>query len=152
MKKIIYLAGIVSFLFGSLAAASSQKDISKEIETIIYAYGKAMNESDVEEVVRLYTKDGVFMPSGLPTAIGKSAIRDAYKHEFEVIDLDMNINIDEIDYNDNIAYVRSRSLGHLTLLANGEKKSTESYRAFFVLKKVQDEWKISRFMFNFSKK
>ncbi|MCF6324672.1 MAG: DUF4440 domain-containing protein [Gammaproteobacteria bacterium] len=109
MKKIFHLTAVLGFLFSNLAVASLQQDISKEIKAVIYAYGKAMNASNVDEVVRLYAKDGLFMPSGLPTAVGENEIRDAYKHEFEVIDLDVNMDIDEIAYDGNIAYVSKRS-------------------------------------------
>ncbi|NOY73982.1 MAG: SgcJ/EcaC family oxidoreductase [Gammaproteobacteria bacterium] len=150
MRKKIYLASLVGLLSAGLAVASTQRDISNEIKTVIYAYGKAMNESDVEAVVKLYAEDGIFIPSGLPTAVGRKEIREAYKHEFDTIDLDVNIAIDEVQHEGNMAYARSRSLGQLTVLANGEKKSTEHYRAFFVLKKIRNDWKISRFTFNFS--
>jgi len=143
--------GGMGMLLSGLASASAQQDVYAEIKTVIYAYGKAMNASNVEGVVNLFDENGVFMPSGLPTATGAQAIRAAYRHEFEVIDLDVHIVIDEVQNEGDLAYVRSRSLGQLTMLANGEKRSTENYRAFFVLKKRHNTWKISRFMFNFAK-
>jgi len=125
-------------------------DETKEIEMLIHAYGKAMNASDVDAVMKLFAKDGVFMPSKQPTASGRDAIKKAYAHEFEKIDLDVKIVIDEVYQDGKLAYVRSRSLGQLTLLATKEQKSTEKYRAFFVLTKINAHWKIKRFMFNFS--
>ena len=123
----------------------------QQIKNVILAYNKAMNTSSVDGVLALYTEDGVFMPSRLPTAMGRDQIRAAaYAHEFNVIDLEVSIVFDEIVQHKDIAFVRTRSKGHLTLLAKNQKISTEKYRAFFVLQKIKGEWKIARFMFNFS--
>jgi len=146
MKNLIYFLLISTVVFSQPVLSSEQQ----RIEKVIYAYGKAMNASDLDAVMALYAKDSVFMPSKQPTSVGWNAVKKAYKHEFEVIDLNVKIVIDEVFQENNLAYVRSRSLGHLTLLATQKKKTTERYRAFFVLKKIDNDWKIARFLFNFS--
>jgi len=145
-----YLSIVLFTIFTLSLQPAFANDETKEIEKLIHAYGKAMNASDVDAVMALFDKDGLFMPSGHPTASGWDAIKKAYEHEFKKIDLDVKIAIDEIYQDGKLAYVRSRSLGQLTLLATKEQKSTEKYRAFFVLTKSAGHWKIKRFMFNFS--
>jgi len=123
----------------------------QRIKEVILAYGKAINAASVDGVLSLYAKDAVFMPAKEPTATGQAQIRAAYEHEFKTIDLDVNIVFDEVVQNGNLAFVRTRSEGQLKVLATGKMVSTESYRAFFVLKKINNEWKIARFLFNFTR-
>ncbi len=47
------------------------------IETTLLQYEKTLNESDVKGVLELYAPDGVFMPSGAPSAIGTEELRAA---------------------------------------------------------------------------
>ncbi len=131
-------------------AASMQDEETKQIAQVIQSYGKAMHNSNIEGVMTLFAEDAIFIPSGHATAIGKKAIKVAYEAELSKIDLDVSVKIDEIFYHGNLAYARSRSLGQLTILATGKKKSTKDYRAFFILRKIDSEWKITRFKFNFA--
>ncbi len=121
-----------------------------QIHHVIDRYTEAMNTSNVDKVVELYDERGIFMPNKLPTAIGLNQIRKAYFDEFKHIDLDITVRVDEIVQDASIAYVRTRSDGVLTKLPSQEKISTESYRAFYTLKKRNGEWKIASFMFNFT--
>lgn len=125
-------------------------DDRMEIVHLIDAYGQAMSASNVDAVMALYTSNSLFMPSGQQTAVGWQAVKKAYEHEFKTIDLDVKAIVDEIVVSSDIAYARTRSVGHLTVLATKENKSTESYRAFFIFKKEEGKWKIARFMFNFT--
>ncbi|MFV2058097.1 MAG: SgcJ/EcaC family oxidoreductase [Thiohalomonadales bacterium] len=152
LRCIFFTSLMVLSLLTSAPAFSQSKD-EAAIRALIERYGKAMNASDVDAVVPLFSKDAVFMPSGGHTAVGSAAIRAAYEHEFKVIDLDVKIVFDEILQNGNMAAVRTRSKGSLKLLLKGNKVvPTDAYRAFFVLQKQEDKWLIARFMFNFNKK
>ena len=133
-------------------AAERPDQNTQQIAQIIQNYGKAMSHSNIGDVMALFADDAVFIPAGHATAVGKKAVKAAYEAELSKIDLDVTVEIDEIYYHGDLAYVRSRSLGQLTILATGKKKSTANYRAFFVLKKINSEWKISRFTFNFATK
>jgi len=133
-------------------SAGLQDENTKQIAHIIQSYGKAMNDSNIEGIMTLFSEDAIFIPSGHATAIGKKAVKAAYESELASIDLDITVEIDEIFYQGDLAYARSRSLGQLTIRATGKKKSTKDYRAFFILRKINTEWKITRFLFNFASK
>ncbi len=137
-------------LFIISACAYARTDDRQQIEALIRSYEKAMNEGDAEQVISLYAKNGVFMPSGHLTAVGKKAIKIAYDQEFNAINLDVEIVIDEVTQHGDFAFVRSRSKGSLTILEGNKTVSTDSYRAFLVLQKITGDWKIARFMFNFT--
>jgi len=145
MKKIGLL-----IIFQLMLCHSLMANDRKEIDQLIKAYGQAMSASDTASVMKLFADDGVFMPSGLPTTEGWQAVKKAYLHEFEIIDLDVKAITDEVFVGNNIAYARTRSKGLLTILASKEVKVTDNYRALFVFKKEKDMWKISNFMFNFT--
>ncbi len=151
MKPQLTLILLCIFWTQNLSADIQDKD-TKQIAHIIQSYGKAMSDSNIEGLMTLFAEDAIFIPSGHATAIGKKAVKAAYESELSIIDLDITVEIDEIFYHGDLAYARSRSLGQLTIRATGKKKSTQDYRAFFVLRKMNTEWKITRFLFNFASK
>jgi len=145
--KTFYLTLI---LFSIMCHSAFANDRA-EIENLILKYGQAMSASNTKAVVNLFAEDGVFIPANLPAATGLSEIDKAYDHEFKVLDLEVKAIIDEIKIGSTIAFARTRSSGHLIILASNTKKPTTSYRALFVFKKKQGAWKISKFIFNFNK-
>jgi len=98
MKKKIGNAAIgFMFMFATLilvrsAIAINVNDAS-EIKTLVKGYESVLNASDVNGILKLYAKDGVFMPQHSPTHVGLDAIRAAYEQVFEAIDLDVKFDI-----------------------------------------------------------
>ncbi|MCD0469762.1 SgcJ/EcaC family oxidoreductase [Flavobacterium sp. JAS] len=117
------------------------------IEKLLFSYRDALNTSDVNKVLLLYTTDGVFMPTNAPTAIGQEQLKSSYEFVFKNIQLKIEFFIDEIEIHDNVAFVRTMSKGTTLIHANGQTVPEEN-RELFVLKKENKEWKISRYMFN----
>ncbi len=119
----------------------------EQIKTLLFNYRDALNESDVEKVLSLYTENGIFMPSGAPTSIGQEKVESAYKFVFGNIQLNIEFYIDEIEIVEAYAFVRSTSKGSTLIRATGETVAEEN-REIFVLKKEAGSWKIDRYMFN----
>lgn len=117
------------------------------IEKILITYRDALNTSDVNKVLPLYTNDGVFMPSNAPSAIGHEQIKGSYEFVFSKIQLNIEFFIDEIVVNSDYAFARTTSKGTTLIHANGETVAEEN-RELFVLQKTDGQWKISRYMFN----
>ena len=117
------------------------------IETLLFSYEKALNNSDTKTVLTLYAQDGVFMPSEAPTAVGMTAIEQAYDFVFSQIKLNIKFSIDEIVMEDDIAFARTISKGTTDVLAAGITVPEEN-RELFVLVKENGAWKIGRYMFN----
>ncbi len=116
------------------------------IETLLFSYEKALNNSDTKTVLTLYAQDGVFMPSEAPTAVGMTAIEQAYDFVFSQIKLNIKFSIDEIVMEDDIAFARTISKGTTDVLAAGITVPEEN-RELFVLVKENGAWKIGRYMF-----
>ena len=81
-----------------------EKLAKQEIESLLMTYKGTLNTSNAEKATSLYTKDGIFMPSGAPSAIGKEQIKDAYKFVFSQIQLNIEFFIEEITIENALAY------------------------------------------------
>jgi uncharacterized protein (TIGR02246 family) len=117
------------------------------IEKVLFSYCDALNASDVNKVLPLYTNDGVFMPSGVPSAIGQEQIKSSYEFVFKTIQLNIQFYIDEIQVNGDFAFAQTTSKGNTLIHANGQTVPEEN-RELFVFEKVNGQWKIARYMFN----
>ncbi len=120
---------------------------AKYIERLLKSYFAALNKSDAAAAVASYTKDGVFMPTEGPTAAGLEQLKAAYRHVFDTIKLNIDFKIEEIVPSCEYAYAITSSEGEVTILDKGVTLP-EKNRELFVLRKVDEDWKIARYMFN----
>jgi uncharacterized protein (TIGR02246 family) len=121
----------------------AQGDIRELLET----YERALNTSDAALATACYMRDGVFMPTTLPTARG-TELREAYIRTFDAIQLRVTFTIDELVVaSDAVAYALTRSNGTQTTRATGAE-SGESNREVFIFGREDGAWKIGRYMFN----
>lgn len=145
MKQIIILA-LAILPFTSMSQL--KKETMKEaIKKTLFSYRDALNESSTSKALALYTENGVFMPSGAPTAIGQEQVKGAYDFVFSQIQLNIEFYIDEIEVIDDYAFARTTSKGTTLIHATGESVPEEN-RELFVLKKENGDWKIDRYIFN----
>lgn len=134
---------------------NNQKSITMEnektaIEKLLFSYRDALNASNTDKVLPLYTANGVFMPSNAPTAVGQGQVKDAYDFVFKNIQLNIEFFIDEIEVHGNIAFARTTSKGTTLIHATGQTVPEEN-RELFVLQNDNGAWKIARYMFNKTK-
>lgn len=120
------------------------------IEKVIFNYQDALNASDAEKVVSLYTKDGVLMANAAPTAEGADQVKGTYQYVFDNFDYDLQFTILDIEIHGNTAYVRSTSKGSFLVKESGQTLPDEN-RELFVFEKEKGEWKIARYMYNKTK-
>ncbi len=159
MKKlmIITIAALLPFMTMAKSNLSENAKVLKteimnekeqsEIKKVLFSYRDALNESNVDKVLPLYTEHGVFMPSGAPTAIGQEQVKGTYEFVFSMIQLNIEFYIDEIEVLGDYAFVRTTSKGTTLIHASGETVPEEN-RELFVLRKENGSWKIDRYMFN----
>ncbi|MBV9312632.1 MAG: nuclear transport factor 2 family protein, partial [Pseudonocardia sp.] len=89
-----------------------------EITALLATYERALNTDDAALAVSCYTRDGVFMPTTLPTAVG-AELKEAYERTFAAIHLDVRFTIDELVVADSLAYALTRGNGTQTEHATG---------------------------------
>ena len=118
-----------------------------QIHQLLATYEQSLNTSDAQLAADCYARDGVFMPTTLPTASGAD-LHAAYTQIFANIRLDVAFTVDELVVaGDQLAYAVTRSNGTQTVLATGVQ-SKESNREIFIFTRAESLWKISRYMFN----
>ncbi|WP_241773510.1 DUF4440 domain-containing protein [Chryseobacterium sp. Leaf394] len=115
---------------------------------MVRKYFKYLYDADTDSILNLYTENAVLMPADIPSTEGVAEFRQAYNDTFEAVDfIDASTNYDEISVYDEIAIVRTTSQSHL-FLKNEKTDIKNKMREFFILNKVGEVWKISRYMFN----
>jgi len=124
-----------------------EKQEKQKIEALLSEYEKSLNTSDAKLTQSLYTKDGIFMPTEGPSGIGSEGILKSYEYVFSQIQLNIEFFIEEIQVEGNMAFAVTSSKGTTLIHATGDT-IPEANRELFVFEKVNDEWKIARYMFN----
>lgn len=122
----------------------------EKIQSLLGEYKKSLNTSDAKLAQSLYARDGVFMPSNAPSAIGTDSILSSYEYIFSQIQLNIEFFIDEIFVEGDFAFATTSSKGTTLIHASGETIPEEN-RELFVFEKENDDWKIARYMFNKTK-
>jgi uncharacterized protein (TIGR02246 family) len=129
----------------SHAADSRQR---AQIEQLLNKYEQALNTSDVNAAVQLYTDDGVFMAPENPTAVGTKVLREAYAGVFQAIAIKLKFQIAETKLlSPEWALLRTTSTGVVKILANGAE-IPGSNQELFLLRKTNGQWKIARYSFS----
>ncbi len=137
-----------ALILGALSGAYATESDNEKIHAVLKNYERALNASDVDGILKLYTEDGVFMAQHNPSAVGIKQVEAAYTAAFQAIDLDVEFDIVEIEViADDWAFARTTSSGTTTINATGDKVN-EGNQELFVLKKIDDDWKIARYLFS----
>ncbi len=135
-------------ILGPLSVAHASDLDTARIEAALKGYERVLNASDVAGVVKLYTKDGVFMSPNNPSAVGIHQVEAAYTGAFQAIDLNVNFDIVEVEViAADWAFARTNSTGTITINATGDKFA-EGNQELFVLQKIDGDWKIARYGFS----
>lgn len=138
------LLGLAAF---ALSAGSAFADDRADATGLVRGYERELNAGNTAAIVALYTADGVFMPSGAPTATGSTELQRAYAAVFSAIKLNVVFTIDELEIHGDIAFARTTSRGRVTMLANGQTQAEEN-RELFILRRQDHRWLIARYLFN----
>jgi uncharacterized protein (TIGR02246 family) len=160
MKQLILTALVIATMASCNQSENTESNtISKEnmesmeklekqkIEALLSEYEKSLNTSDAKLAQSLYTKDGIFMPTEAPSGIGSDGILKSYEFVFSQIQLNIAFFIEEIEVEGNMAFAITSSKGTTLIRATGDT-IPEANRELFVFEKVNNEWKIARYMFN----
>jgi uncharacterized protein (TIGR02246 family) len=159
MKKIIAIVAIFALTLGTHEVATAQNNKKTEtkvspekqaIEKLIVAYQDALNASDVNKVVELYTKNGVLMANAAPTADGAEQVKGTYQYVFDNYKYTLQFSVIEIVVNGNTAFARSISKGSFVIKASSQTVADEN-RELFTFEKENGQWKIARYMYNKTK-
>ena len=119
------------------------------VAAVLARYEAALNASDTDAVMPLYSDDGVFMPPYNQSAVGAAAVRKAYVAVFKAITLSVKFNIAEIvEMAPGWVFARTNSAGTTTNHATGAKSAEGNQELFIFKKGVEGGWKIARYSFS----
>jgi len=119
------------------------------VADVLAAYNAALNSSDTDAVMPLYTDDGVFMPPYSQSAVGREAVRRAYDDVFAAIQLTVKFNVAEIvEMSPDWVFARTNSTG-TTLAHTTGSTSAEGNQELFIFRKDRDgKFRIARYSFS----
>ncbi len=145
MNKTIYSLLLLVLILSTQASADN---LEQKVSEPVLKYFNALNNSDHNTIMKLYSNDAVFMQQGAPAFKGKKAIDAAYTKIFELLKLDVSFKIAEIKIlSHSYALVRTHSSG-TALFKPEKKKRNEGSNELFILKKINDQWKIDHYIFS----
>ena len=120
----------------------------KAVAEVLAKYQDALNQSDTDAVMKLYARDGVFMPQNSPSSVGAGEVRKAYDVVFKTIKLTVQFNIAEVvEMAPNWVFARTNSAGTVKVYATGAG-GPEANQELFLFQKIDGAWKIARYCFS----
>lgn len=120
----------------------------KAVAEVLAKYQDALNQSDTDAVMKLYARDGVFMPQNSPSSVGAGEVRKAYDAVFKTIKLTVKFNVAEVvEMAPNWVFARTNSAGTVKVHATGAG-GPEANQELFLFQKIDGAWKIARYCFS----
>ncbi|WP_410209963.1 YybH family protein [Aquirhabdus sp.] len=152
-NTMLSIAAVTVLVLGSTSVmAQSPATVQHEaIITPLLSYQNALNASDVDQVINLYTQDAVFMPQNHLPAVGIEHIRQVYSDIFKLIKLNVKFTIDEVKpIGADWAYVQTRSAGTTQLLQTATlvTLSEANQEVFLMHRESNGKWRIARYIFS----
>jgi uncharacterized protein (TIGR02246 family) len=120
----------------------------KAVAEVLAKYQDALNQSDTNAVMKLYARDGVFMPQNSPSSVGTEEVQKAYDSVFKTIKLTVKFNVAEVvEVAPNWVFARTNSAGTVKVHATGAG-GPEANQELFLFQKIDGAWKIARYCFS----
>ena len=95
----------------------------------------------------MYTKDALWMAPNVPDRCGREDIVEGFAESVANQDIDPVFTADEIEVMGDFGYVTGTSVATIYLQDDSTPKEVK-FRALWLMKKVQDTWKIDRQIWN----
>lgn len=118
-----------------------------EIEGIITDYEQAVNDSDLEAAVGIFSPDAVFMPPGGPAQRGIDAIRAYYQNIILQNPLQLEFTIADVEIVGELAWVTAGINGSLTTPDGTENPVAVNGLFVFRRDPTVGRWRVVAYMF-----
>jgi len=146
IRRLALSLAAVLVALASNAHAQAAADFQKILDT----YSKALDSNDVETLVGLYASNGVLVREDKPPAIGKEALRAAYKDTFATLKAALAFKVQDAEQSGELGWARSVATGKVKVLATG-KETSDSYNELIVFRREGGAWKIRTYFYASSK-
>lgn len=113
-------------------------------------YAAAANSGDLERWISLWIDDGIQMPPDVPRRVGIAEIRREMQPLFNLFDIKMSINPEEVRVLGDRAY--SHGTFEIAMTPKEERKAAEGTGKFLTIleKQADGSWKIAIDCFNYN--
>jgi len=149
--SIISAMATLLFLLVQVNAYAEVTTESEKAKQVVVDYFSALNKSNVMKIVSLYHKNSVFLPNNAPASRGIEEVEKTYRAVLNTIKLNTTHEYHYVSVSSDMAVVESKANGNLTVLKTKEILPAND-NELFVLKKIDGQWKIDRYMFNSSER
>jgi uncharacterized protein (TIGR02246 family) len=153
------VAAILIFGFTAVAAITQKNLLNNGTETnmsgdektirniIENQYPGFVRSGNAKGYASQYTNDALYMPPGATDLEGPEAIAEGLNEELKTMQFHPVIDALEVSVLGDYAYAIGR--GELTIIPkDGSDESKLVYTLFWLLRKVDDQWKIARQIWN----
>ncbi len=147
MKKSVFGFLAIALMIVLSSNTNAQTKDKVAVEKLITTYFDALNAGNAENVTALFTKTGVLLAQGAPTATGSEQVNGTFKYVFDNFSYALKVSIGEIVIQGKYAIVSSTSTGSFVIKAKNETVPAD-YRETFILQKENGVWEIARYMYN----
>lgn len=119
------------------------------LEQVVFSYFTAFGAGDLESILAHYADDAVFLAPDAPAVAGKDALRAAYELTLQHVRIEPGGTSQAHDVVElgEFAWVRTESRAVALDPTTGHRVAGH-FREVFVLRRVEDAWKIWRYLFN----
>ena len=132
---------------GVSSSSDSSDDAATVRRLLSETYGSLVMAGDAAGYSDLYSEDVLWAPPGGPDQTSKEGIQNGIQGLFDKFSFEVNPQPDEIVVLGDFAYAIGIVDGVLTPLAGGDPVPIK-FRIFWLLRKEDGEWKISRQIWN----
>jgi uncharacterized protein (TIGR02246 family) len=125
---------------------SSDKDQDQIRKVFEEDYSRYVQSSDLEGYISMYTEDALWMPPDAIDRCGICEIEEGFNASIANKGIDPTFTAEEIEVMGDFGYV----LGISDAIINGGPPSGQikKFRALWLMKKENDQWKIDRQIWN----
>ena len=120
-----------------------------KILDVLRSYEAGVNQGDADDLGALYEDASILFPDRMDTFEGSQAIAGFYRYAFSLLSLNLTFTIEpkDIIVVGDMAYATTHSTG-TRLIKQTNETVPEVNRELWVFRKIDEEWKISRYCFN----
>ena len=131
-------------------AGTARAEVPAEFRRLLETYAKALDGSDVETLVGLFSPKGVLMAEDMPAAVGHDALRAAYRAIFATLKVALRFDLLDGEQAGDLGWVRASSAGKTKVLATGAE-GEGTFHLLVVFQRDGGAWKIRNYLYAASK-
>lgn len=129
------------------ATGLTQRSVDEDPQNLVLQYGNYLQAGNLPEILKLYHPDAEIIPSNLPSLTGLEKIKTFYEETFQTIKIIGALNITHGFVDGTVCCVRCEEPAEIKIIATGEVLKSY-FRELFVLRKLENEWKIHSYFFS----